>query len=738
MPPLELPPAPEPLAFAAPAQETQDFSTIPSLEGLELPPLPIVPLAPPEPEPVPQPQLSVPPPLVFLSSQMVREAAKSQIQEPPNAAALPWEPLPQVSEEYLASSAARHRDILRQLQEPPLPEVPAPSEESPSGGGIQSAFGATSESPFGATGSFMDRVQMAGGTRRPESSSGGARSLEGGSLAERLAARQKDKDSDGIGVTTPDASFPGLPELEVPSIPPVETPRLEAVPADPLSGLVIPEIPVLPGVLPALDVVPVGEPASLPQVAEAPAELPAVEESALEPEPVEEGDQALGKPLVSLSIEEESPPDHVVRAHEIRDQVQDADVTTAINLYRRAVEEAPDNLVLRTDLADIHMRYGLLDDAVVQYRQIIMRKPQSVSLRHKLIQAQLWNDNYEESAITLLELADLHSENRNFQDALDALQIVLSLDPHNFDARRKLVDRFAAVGQSSLAAHHLRQLAEGALTKGNVEEAINAFQQLMRISDDPALEDRLAQVHESQGNTEEALRLLRGLSNRYHEAQRWEEAANVTERIIALDPDNLDMRRSLIQQYEGLGLHDRVVAQQFDLASYFHGQGNMNEAIELLERVVTARPDYHEARHRLADAYLDVGRIEDATKHTDTLTQHYLATMDHATAIALYVRLVEAMPESTELREKLIKFYEVAEDPHNALEQWLVLADLHSQANRLEDAVNAHRKALELDESRDDLHCRLALLYLDHLNNQAAAMGEFQRVHELNPGHVDA
>ncbi|MCE7874164.1 tetratricopeptide repeat protein [bacterium CPR1] len=442
--------------------------------------------------------------------------------------------------------------------------------------------------------------------------------------------------------------------------------------------------------------------------------------------------------LVSLSIEQESPADHVARSQEIRSQAQDLDVTTAINLYRRAIEEQPENLVLRTDLADIHMNYGLLDDAVVQYRQIVMRKPQSVSLRHKLIQAHLWNDNFDEAAATLIEVADILIEHNMNQEALDSLQIVLSLDPHHFEARHKLVERFNQMGQSNLAAHHLRQLAEGALTKGNVELAISAFNQLMEISDDPTLEDRLAQVYESQGNQEEALRHLRNLSHRYQEAQRWEDAANVTERIIAQDPDNLEMRRSLIATYEGLKWHDKVVAQQFELANFYYRQGDLNQALELFETVVQSRPDFHEARRGLADVYLDVGRIEEAIKHTDTLTQHYLATMDHQTAIALYARLVDALPENTELREKLIKFYEVAQDPQNALAQWLILAELHEQNGRHEQAVTAYRKALDLDESRDDLHYRLALLYSEPLQNPNAALQELQRVHELNPGHVDA
>ena len=442
--------------------------------------------------------------------------------------------------------------------------------------------------------------------------------------------------------------------------------------------------------------------------------------------------------LCSLAVESEFPPEQIQEACKLREKLGGADITTAIGAYRRVIEESPENLMLRTDLADIHLRYGLLDDAVIQYRQILMRKPESVALRHRLADAYLWNAEYEEAASTFLELAELHLKNDREADAVDIFQSVLSLDPNHFLARRRLVDRFSKMGQKNLAVHHLRQLAEIALARGTVEEAIGAFQQLMTLSEDPTFQERLAQVYESQGEVAQALVNYRALANRYREAQMWSEATGATEKLVALDPDNLVDRRSLIELYEKLDRSDRVLESCFELGCRHEDQGAISEASALFEQVLQKDPAYHEARRRLVDCHLRSGDLAAALRDSQPLTELYLETRDTGPGIDLYRRLIQADPRSLDLRRRLLEFYEMAGQQEDVLEQLLVLADLHEASGREREAVQVLQRALEVAPTRDDLHYRLARLYDEKLGSLPGALNEFRRVFELNPGHSEA
>jgi tetratricopeptide (TPR) repeat protein len=457
-----------------------------------------------------------------------------------------------------------------------------------------------------------------------------------------------------------------------------------------------------------------------------------------EPEPVDEGPQILGKPKVSLSIEDESPASDIETADKLDASLTGADVAAKIGAYRKALEESPNNLVMRTRLADIHLKYGMLEDALVQYRQVIRRNSESISLLHRVIQAEFWNENYAEAGESLLALAKLHLKRGEHHDALDTLQSVLSLDSHHFEARKVLVSVFTSLDESKLAAHHLRQLAETALTKGEVDEAISAFQQLLEISNDPVFEERLAQIYETQGDMERALKSFQSLVVRYQEEERWEEAARVTERIVELNPDLLEDRGGLVELYKKLGMNEKAMEQQYRLARAYQERGELEPSVRLYEDVLVHQPHNQNARRLLVDAYLDSQNVSAAMEQAEALTEYYLNTKDHQTAIELYARLVEAEPENVELQERLVKFYGLAGDPENARQRWIKLADLHESKERYDKAAEAIQKALELDENQIELQNRLALLFAERLDDKVAALTQLRKLFQMAPDRLDA
>ena len=443
-------------------------------------------------------------------------------------------------------------------------------------------------------------------------------------------------------------------------------------------------------------------------------------------------------PADLLSPEQKAEIAQTMQADALEDSLAGADVASKISSYRKVLEENPDNLILRTRLADIHLKFGLLEDAVVQYRQVLRRNPDSIPLLHKVIQAEFWNENYVEAGDSLLALAKLHLKSGEHHEALDTLQSVLSLDPLHFEARKELVSVFTSLNESKLAAHHLRQLAETALTKGEVAGAISAFEQLLEISADPTFEERLAQIYESQGDVAKALASFQSLVGRYTAEDRWEEAARVTERIVELAPSELHDRESLIGLYQRLGQGQRAVEQQFHLARAYQERNELERAVSLYEEVLKVQTENQEARRHLVDAYLDAGRVSAALEQSEALTEHYLDTKDHHTAIYLYSRLVQADSENVELQERLVKFYGLAGDPENARTRWIELSDLHERHGRYDRAAEAVSKALELEEGQVDLQYRLALLYAERLGDSQSALTQFRRLFQLAPDRTDA
>ena len=468
-------------------------------------------------------------------------------------------------------------------------------------------------------------------------------------------------------------------------------------------------------------------------------ELPAVED--VEPEAdatVEPAAEPVDDGLCSLSVESELPPEYFEEAKRLREKLVGADVTTAIGDYRRAIENSPENLVLRTDLADVHLRFSLMDDAINQYRQILRRKPDSVALRHRLACAHLWNEDFDEAVNVYFDLVELHTKNEQYADVVDVLQTILSLEPQNFKARRLLIDRFVAQDKIDLAIHHLRQFVDTALSLGSVDNAISALKQLIELSDDPAFVERLAKVYEEHDNVPEAVVYYRMLSKRYTQEEKWTEALAICEKLVSLEPDNFDERRLLISLYQNLGRYDKAVTEQFRLARLYQEQSKVDEAAELYEAIVQKDPNHYEARRCLVDCYLAKGDLAAAMIQAEPLTERYQSERLYTQAIEMYRRLVDADPTSVGLREKLLSFYTLDDQRDNMLSELLTLDEIHETKGEYREAVRYLRRAIELAPERADLHCRLARLYDEQLQSVSGAMQEYKKVFELNPGDATA
>ena len=432
------------------------------------------------------------------------------------------------------------------------------------------------------------------------------------------------------------------------------------------------------------------------------------------------------------------PPEYLEEAQRLREKLVGADVTTAIGDYRRAIENSPENLVLRTDLADVHLRFSLMDDAINQYRQILRRKPDSVALRHRLACAHLWNEDFDEAVNVYFDLVELHTKNEQYADVIDVLQTILSLDPQNFKARRLLIDRFIAQDKIDLAIHHLRQFVDTALSLGSVDNAIFALKQLIELSDDPTFVERLAKVYEDHDNINEAVVYYRILSKRYTQEEKWAEALAICEKLVSLEPDNFDERRLLISLYQNLGRHDKAITEQFNLAGLYKEQDKVDEAAELYEAIVQKDPTYYEARRCLVDCYLAKGDLAAAMIQAEPLTERYESERLYAQAIEMYRRLVDTDPTSVALREKLLSFYTLDDQRDNMLSELLTLDEIHEAKGEYREAVRYLRRAIELAPERADLHCRLAKLYDEQLQSVSGAMQEYKKVFELNPGDAAA
>lgn len=90
-------------------------------------------------------------------------------------------------------------------------------------------------------------------------------------------------------------------------------------------------------------------------------------------------------------------------------QAAGADAGAQLQVYRSALRELGDNPMVLLEFARMQLDHGLLPEALNLLQELAHEWPQSHSVGHALLEAQLWNDDVEGAGqtLSLLGVGDL-------------------------------------------------------------------------------------------------------------------------------------------------------------------------------------------------------------------------------------------------------------------------------------------------------------------------------------------
>jgi tetratricopeptide (TPR) repeat protein len=189
-----------------------------------------------------------------------------------------------------------------------------------------------------------------------------------------------------------------------------------------------------------------------------------------------------------------------------------------------------------------------------------------------------------------------------------------------------------------------------------IDKAADAFRKCLEYSSEPAAKDHLNQLLHQLKEIEEGkkdprmflvhVQLQRAFSDM--EADRYEQAADRLERLVAIEPENSAIFYNLGVVYTFLGREDEAIGHfekavelspDYVQAWYNMGQiclikkKDFSRALNYFDRAITARPDYIGAHHQRGVAYELVG--------------------DKRKAIECWEKTLELDPENKQAKENI-------------------------------------------------------------------------------------
>ena len=325
------------------------------------------------------------------------------------------------------------------------------------------------------------------------------------------------------------------------------------------------------------------------------------------------------------------------------------------------------------------------------YREILAYQPADSEIRLRLSQEMAAQGQTERAREGMLVLAGRFNQERNVTSAVDVYSRMVDMDPTDYNARFKLGHLWAEQGQTAQALEQFATLAKVYLDENLPDVAHKVLDRILEL-DPKDVEHRRQAIRLLIRNLrfEEATEHYRSLMSIHLERGEVEEAQECVKEIINLQPLNLELRQSLGGLFLRAGFLEQGQALLEELFRDAESKGEQERMLRILNELSDSFEHNEqwqtslEYRDRTADLLSRLNRREEANEQYYEITKAYLLHSNAEEATLTLDKMVQSLVSSGDLSAGL--------DRLEVLENELV------QAERGRMALIVKRKRAQLLE----------------------------------------
>ncbi len=241
----------------------------------------------------------------------------------------------------------------------------------------------------------------------------------------------------------------------------------------------------------------------------------------------------------------------IANAYSIR-----GETAQATKMLRRVLELSPMDLAARTRLIEQLIAHGQVDEAINEYLDLadiyyrlaeldMARKTYTTALRV----VQQTNANRSWNVHILQRMADIDMQRLDWKQAIRIFEQIRTLRPDDQSVRKHLIDLNLRLAQRAQAEAELQNYLSYLESNGHSEQALPFLEELVKENEDQIMLRRaLAEAYLQHGRTEQAISQLDTLGEMLIEDGKKQDAIQVIQQILALNPPNAaEYQQALVQ-----------------------------------------------------------------------------------------------------------------------------------------------------------------------------------------------
>jgi tetratricopeptide (TPR) repeat protein len=252
---------------------------------------------------------------------------------------------------------------------------------------------------------------------------------------------------------------------------------------------------------------------------------------------------------------------------------------------------------------------------------------------HSLIGDLLLQDGRTQDAIAKYTVvAQAYSSRGEASQAVSLLRRIVQSSPMDMSARSHLIDQLAAQGLVDEAIGEYLDMADIYYRLAELDLARKTYTTALRLA--------------QQGGAKRAwnLKLLQRMADIDMQRLDWKQALRIYEQIRTIQPEDMQVRKDLIQLNLRLGQAKQAVEELESFKSYLQSTGRQGEAIPFLEDLINENPKQPILRRALAEEYRQAGKHAEAIAQLDQVGQMLLESGEKENAVQVLENIIAMNP----------------------------------------------------------------------------------------------
>lgn len=204
--------------------------------------------------------------------------------------------------------------------------------------------------------------------------------------------------------------------------------------------------------------------------------------------------------------------------------------------------------------AQLFASKGQFDAAIAEWKKLTADSPADGSIFNSIGDLQLKRNATSEAITAFLQAAAAFRTEGSTLKAIAAYKKILKVDPSRYDIYRHLGDLNAERGLLSSAVQDYLTLGKHYLKEGRTKEALDVYRKI--VSQDPSNLDaqrKVAELCVQENLGDEAVRVYLQLGRERSAQNRYDEAKDAYLAVLKLDPQNAEAREIIDMLQRGAG-----------------------------------------------------------------------------------------------------------------------------------------------------------------------------------------